>query len=218
MKVKTNFYRDYLKRPLDIVSAVILIILFAPVSIIIAIAIKLDSKGPVLADIPKRVGKDGKLFKMYKFRSMIENAHQLIRTDPRFKKLYEEYKNGSYKLKDDPRVTKVGKFIRKYSLDEIPQFLNVLKGDMSLVGPRAYHLDELEEQQEKYPHTRKYVKEVLRVKPGITGLWQVSGRSEVNFDERIKLDAHYANNVNFWQDLKIILKTPWVMITGKGAV
>lgn len=218
MKVKTNFYRDYLKRPLDIVSAVILIILFAPVSIIIAIAIKLDSKGPVLADIPKRVGKDGKLFKMYKFRSMIENAHQLIRTDPRFKKLYEEYKNGSYKLKDDPRVTKVGKFIRKYSLDEIPQFLNVLKGDMSLVGPRAYHLDELEEQQEKYTHTRKYVKEVLRVKPGITGLWQVSGRSEVNFDERIKLDAHYANNVNFWQDLKIILKTPWVMITGKGAV
>ncbi|GIW63129.1 MAG: hypothetical protein KatS3mg090_0955 [Patescibacteria group bacterium] len=213
-----SFYRDHAKRLLDIVSSIILIIIFAPISLIIAIAIKLDSKGPVFADIPKRVGKDGKMFKMYKFRSMIENAHHLIRTDPRFRKLYEEYKNGSYKLKDDPRVTRVGKFIRKFSLDEIPQLINVLKGEMSLVGPRAYHLDELQEQQKKYPHTKNYVKDVLKVKPGITGLWQVSGRSEVNFDERIKLDAYYANNVNLWQDLKIILKTPWVMITGKGAV
>lgn len=149
---------------------------------------------------------------------MIVNAHNLLRTNSKFKKLYEEYKKNSFKLKNDPRVTRVGRFIRKHSLDEIPQLINVLKGEMSLVGPRAYYPDELETQQKKYPHTRKLVKKVLSIKPGITGIWQTSGRSEVNFDKRIALDASYVDNLSLWLDLKIILKTPWVMITGKGAV
>jgi lipopolysaccharide/colanic/teichoic acid biosynthesis glycosyltransferase len=120
----------------------------------VAIAIKLDSKGPVFADVPERVGQGGKKFKMYKFRSMIQNAHVLLRTDRRFKELYEEYKKSSYKLRNDPRITKVGKFIRKHSLDEIPQLFNVLKGEMSLVGPRAYYPDELENQQKEHPNTQ----------------------------------------------------------------
>lgn len=189
-----------------------------PICILTAIAIKIDSPGPVFADTPPRVGKDGKLFRLYKFRSMIVNAHKLLRTDPRFKKLYEEYKKSSYKLKNDPRVTRVGRFIRRHSIDEIPQLINVLKGEMSIIGPRPYYPDELEEQQKKYPHTRKYVREVLKVKPGITGLWQVSGRSEINFDKRIKLDAKYAQKKSILLDLVILLKTPWAMISGKGAI
>jgi undecaprenyl-phosphate galactose phosphotransferase len=149
---------------------------------------------------------------------MIPNAHQLLHTDPRFKKLLEEYKKSSFKLHDDPRITRVGKFIRKYSIDEIPQFLNVLKGDMSLVGPRAYYPFELEEQQKKYPHTRELVKEVLKVKPGITGQWQVSGRSDINFDKRIEMDAKYARQKSIYYDLIILSKTPFAMLSGKGAV
>jgi len=211
-------YKKYLKRFLDIILSIILLIIFAPIYLLVAILIKLDSKGPILADVPKRVGEKGKNFKMYKFRSMIVNAHYLLRTDPRFQALFKEYQKGSYKLKKDPRVTRVGKFIRKHSLDEIPQLVNVLKGEMSIVGPRAYYPDELENQQKKYPHTKKLVKKVLSVKPGITGLWQVNGRSEINFDKRIAIDAQYVDNISLWEDLKIILKTPIVMITGKGAV
>jgi len=207
-----------IKRIMDIVLAIVLGIIFLPVAIVTAIAIKLDSKGPIFADTPPRVGKDGKPFRIYKFRSMITNAHQLLRTDPRFKKLYEEYKKSSYKLRNDPRVTRVGKFIRKHSIDEIPQLINVLKGEMSVVGPRPYYPDELEEQQKKYPHTKELVKEALSVKPGITGLWQVSGRSNVNFDKRIALDAYYARKKSILLDLWILLKSPWVMISGKGAV
>jgi len=206
------------KRILDIFMAIILLIVFAPVFILVPILIKLDSSGPVFADIPKRVGKDKKLFRMYKFRTMIVNAHQLLRTDPKFRKLYEEYKKHSYKLKDDPRVTRVGKILRRFSLDELPQVFNVLKGEMSIVGPRAYYPDELEEQQKVYPRTKKYVKELLRIKPGITGYWQVHGRSEVNFDKRVEMDALYARKRSILEDLKIILKTPWVMVSGKGAL
>jgi len=136
----------------------------------------------------------------------------------RFKSLYSEYKRGSYKLKRDPRITPVGKRIRKHSIDEIPQLINVLKGEMSLVGPRAYYPDELENQQKKFPQTRILVKKVLSVKPGITGLWQVSGRSEVDFDKRIAMDAKYVDKVSLWLDLKIILKTPMVMLSGQGAI
>jgi len=206
------------KRAVDIISASILSIAFSPLAFLIAIAIKLDTKGPIFAEIPPRVGKDGKLFRLYKFRSMINNAHNLLHSDPRFKELYEEYKKGSYKLKNDPRITRVGKFIRKHSLDEVPQFLNVLKGEMSLVGPRAYYADEIEEQQKKYPQTKELIKVALGVKPGITGLWQVSGRSDINFDKRIALDAYYAKRNSLLLDLWIMLKTPWVMISGKGAV
>lgn len=209
---------EILKRTLDVFSALVLIVTFSPVMIITAVAIKLNTNGPVLAETPKRVGRGGKLFYPYKFRSMIANAHVLLRTDPRFKKLYEEYKKSSYKLHEDPRVTSVGKIIRKHSVDEIPQLFNVLKGEMSLVGPRPYYPDELEEQLKKYPDKKKYLKDVISVRPGITGYWQVSGRSDVNFDKRFEMDAYYARKKSLFLDLVIILKTPWVMISGKGAV
>ncbi|MCX7996364.1 MAG: sugar transferase [Patescibacteria group bacterium] len=213
-----TFYIRHLKRILDVALALVLIVFFSPVCAVLAIAIRLDSEGPVLADVPERIGQNGKPFKMFKFRSMVTNAHELLRTDPSFAELFKEYKKGSYKLKNDPRITRVGKFIRKHSLDEIPQLINVLMGDMSVVGPRAYYPDELENQQREFPHVRKLVKKVLSVKPGMTGLWQVSGRSEINFDERIVIDARYVDTLSLLNDLVIIFKTPWVMLTGKGAV
>ncbi len=214
---KENFLYFTIKRTIDIVCSVILLIIFLPIILIVTIAIKLDSKGPIFADTPERVGKNGKFFKMYKFRSMVENAHEILRESPEFAKLYNEYKKGSYKLKEDPRVTKMGHFIRKHSLDEVPQFFNILKGDMSLVGPRAYYPDELREQQKRYPKTRDAVKIVLSVKPGVTGYWQVSGRSEINFDKRIQMDAVYVKKKSVFYDFWIIFKTPWAMISGKGS-
>ncbi len=218
IEVKKSLFYEFFKRIIDILLSLVLTIIFSPVILVVAIAIKLDSRGPILADTPERVGKSGKLFKMYKFRSMVENAHDLLRENPRFSRLYKEYMYGSYKLKDDPRVTRVGRFIRKFSLDEVPQFFNILKGEMSLVGPRAYYPDELQEQQKKYPKTEKSVKIVLSVKPGLTGYWQVSGRSEINFDKRIEMDASYVRKRSILYDLWIILKTPWAMLSGKGAL
>lgn len=212
-------YNDYLKRFIDIIFATILLIGFSPICIITAILIKLESEGPIFADVPDRAGRGGKLFYPYKFRSMIVNAYHLLRTDPKFKKAFEEQqKGGNYKIMNDPRVTRVGSFIRRHSIDEIPQLINVLKGEMSIVGPRPYYPDELETQQTKYPETRPLVKTVLSGKPGITGLWQVSGRSEVHFDKRIALDAEYVQTMSLWQDLWIMLQTPWAMISGRGAV
>lgn len=208
----------FVKRCIDVVGSIVLCVLFFPICIITAMAIVLDSPGPVFADTPQRVGKNGKLFKLYKFRSMVINAHEKLRNDPKLAKLYSEYKRNSYKLPDDPRVTGVGRFIRKHSIDEIPQLLNVLKGDMSLVGPRPYYPDELVEQQRKYPHTKDLVRIVLSAKPGITGHWQVSGRSEVNFDKRIKMDADYVKKRSLLMDIAILLRSPWAMISGKGAV
>ncbi|MFA5769890.1 MAG: sugar transferase [Patescibacteria group bacterium] len=211
-------YSFYLKRVVDIFVAFILLIFFFPLTLLISLLIKIDSEGPVLADVPERIGEAGKKFKMYKFRSMINNAHYLLRTDPRLKKLFDEYKRSSYKLIKDPRVTNVGKFIRRHSIDEIPQLINVLKGEMSMVGPRAYYPDELENQLSKYPRTKKLVSDMLSVKPGITGLWQVTGRSEINFDKRIMIDADYVKDMSLWNDIKIMLLTPVVMVSGKGAV
>lgn len=218
IEIKKSFYYEFIKRFIDIILSSFLILLFSPIIIIVAIAIKLDSKGPILADTPERVGKNGTLFKMYKFRSMVENAHELLRENPKFKDLYKDYKKGSYKLKDDPRITGVGHFIRKHSLDEVPQFFNILRGEMSLVGPRAYYPDELRNQQLRYPQTRDSVKIVLSVRPGVTGYWQVSGRSEINFDKRIDMDAEYVRKRSISYDIKIILRTPGAMVSGKGAL
>jgi lipopolysaccharide/colanic/teichoic acid biosynthesis glycosyltransferase len=206
------------KRTIDIIMAIILTVVFSPFLIVIPIAIVLDSPGPVFADIPGRVGKNKKIFRMYKFRTMIVNAHRLLREDPKFKELYEEYKKGSYKLKKDPRITQVGHFLRRFSLDELPQVFNILKGEMSLVGPRAYYPDELEHQQKIYPETKEYVMEIMKTKPGITGHWQVTGRSEVNFDKRVRMDAEYVKEHSILQDLIIIAKTPWAMVSGRGAL
>jgi len=217
-EIRKSIYYQFGKRMMDIIFSILMLTFFAPLILIIAIAIKLDSSGPILADTPRRVGRNGKLFKMYKFRSMVENAHEILRENPKYSSLYNVYKKGSYKLKDDPRITAVGHFIRKHSLDEIPQALNILRGEMSLVGPRAYYPDELKNQQKKYPQTIDSVKIVLSVKPGVTGFWQVSGRSEINFDKRIKMDASYVRKRSLLYDLWIITKTPWAMVTGRGAL
>lgn len=206
-----------LKRLIDILGAISLLVLFSPVCLITAILIIRD-KGPIFADTPERVGLDGKLFKMYKFRSMVVDAHMLLRTDPKYQDLYKKYMRNSYKLESDPRITPIGQFIRKHSIDEIPNLLNVIKGDMSIVGPRAYYPDELKSQLKKYPYTKKLVSIVLSVKPGVTGAWQVSGRSEVNFDKRIAMDAQYAQKKSIIYDLAIMIKTPWAMLSGKGAM
>lgn len=206
------------KRIFDIILSLLLLIVFSPLIVLIALLIKIDSSGPIFADTPARVGDNGKLFRMYKFRSMVKNAYDLLMTDPKYQKLFEEYKKSGYKLKNDPRITRIGTFLRKYSLDEIPQFINVLNGDMSIVGPRAYYPDELRDQQKKYPHTQQAVKTMLSVKPGITGVWQVSGRSEINFDKRIQMDADYAIKRSILYDILLILKTPFAMLSGRGAL
>lgn len=211
-----------LKRLIDIVGSIVLLTLFSPVLIVIAIIIKLTSPGPVLVDKEnshmKRLGKNRKIFRLYKFRSMLDRGDVLERTDPRFRKVYEEKrKSGNWKTTNDPRITPIGKFIRSTSLDEFPQLFNVLKGEMSIVGPRPFLPDELDEQMAKFPGMEEFVRDALSVKPGITGFWQVSGRSEVNFDKRIEMSAYYARKKSLILDLLILIKTPWAMITGKGA-
>ena len=158
-------YSD-LKRALDIIYAIVLGIVFGPACLVTAIAIKLETpNGPVFADIPNRVGKDGRLFKLYKFRSMIPDAHVLLKSDPKFRELYDEYKKSSFKLYDDPRVTRVGKFIRKFSIDEVPQIFNIFRGEMSLIGPRPYFADELEDQQKSIPKPKNWSKKLCRSAP-----------------------------------------------------
>jgi lipopolysaccharide/colanic/teichoic acid biosynthesis glycosyltransferase len=210
-------YQKYFKRLLDVILAISIMTVFILPCIVVAIAIKFDTEGPIFADAPKRVGQGGRLFRMYKFRSMIVNAHNIIRNDPKYKELFEKFRNNSFKLNDDPRVTRVGKIIRKYSLDEVPQIINVLIGQMSVIGPRAYYQDELDHQSERYPEVKKEIDKVLSIKPGITGLWQVSGRSEVNFDKRILIDAKYVSCLSLRKDLEILIKTPIVMLSGRGA-
>lgn len=210
-----NYIFNFLKRVIDIIGAIVGIIIFSPIMAITAILIKLDSPGPIFADTPMRVGKNGKHFKMYKFRSMVVGAHGILQSNP---KLLEEYKKNSYKIVDDPRITRVGKFIRKVSIDEMPQFFNVLKGEMSIVGIRPYYPFELEEQQQKYPQSKKFVKIVLQSKPGITGVWQVSGRSNINFDKRVQMDANYVQKKSILYDIRLILRTIPVVLLGKGAI
>ncbi len=208
---------DSAKRCFDVVTSSVLLLVLLPIMLLTAIAIKLDSSGPIFADIPLRVGKNGMKFKLYKFRSMIPGAQQLLMTDPRMKKLFNEYKKNNYKLKDDPRITRVGTFIRRHSIDEFPQLINVLQGTMSLVGPRPYYEFELDEQRKRFPNVGPAIEKVQTVKPGITGFWQVSGRSTIDFEKRILLDAQYVDKRSILYDLYILAKTPWAVISGKGA-
>ncbi|EKD96364.1 MAG: undecaprenyl-phosphate galactose phosphotransferase [uncultured bacterium] len=213
-----NDFYNFGKRLIDVSGAFVGIIIFSIPMFLTAVWIKLVSPdGPVFADIPERIGRNGKKFKMYKFRSMIPNAAQFLRENPN---LYAKYVANNYKLNanEDPRIIKGGEFIRKFSIDELPQFLNILKGDMSMVGPRAYYPFEIDEQKQRFPESIPYINELIKVKPGITGVWQVGGRSKIGFLERVKMDADYASKRSLVYDLLIILKTPYVVLTKKGAL
>ncbi len=198
------------KRILDIIVALILSIVFLPFWIVIPILIFFDSGWPVIF-AHRRIGKDGKEFDLYKFRSMIKDADDLLHNGD--KKLLKEFKKGDWKLANDPRITKLGKVIRSLTIDEFPQLYNVIKGDMSMIGPRAYVKKELREQAKKYPETKAYIPLILSTKPGITGVWQTSGRNEIPFNIRAKMDAEYAQRQSIIEDLMIILKTPKAMIS-----
>lgn len=198
------------KRILDIIVAVGLMFMFLPVWILVPILIYLDSGFPIFFK-HKRVGANGKDFYLYKFRSMIPNADDVLHKHN--KKLLKKFKEGDWKIKNDPRITKLGKVLRSLTIDEFPQLLNVLIGEMSMVGPRAYVRKELEEQTEKYPETKKYKALILSVKPGITGPWQTSGRNEVPFTVRAKMDAEYAKRSSILEDIIILFKTPKAMIS-----
>ena len=205
-------YRHTFKRLLDLVVATILAVVFLPVWIIVPILIKLTSEGPVFF-LHKRVGKDGKEFMMFKFRTMVNNADEILYQ--KRPELLKKFKENDWKLemKDDPRITSIGRVLRALTIDEFPQIINVFKGEMSMIGPRAYIRKELDEQLKKYPQAKKYIKIILTAKPGITGVWQTSGRNEISFDKRTKLDAKYVQEMSLWNDLKILLKTPKAMIS-----
>lgn len=198
------------KRILDIASAIVLSIVFLPIWFIVPIMIYLDSGLPIIFK-HKRVGLGGREFYLYKFRSMVPNADDILHKHN--KELLKEFRNGDWKIKNDPRITVLGKALRSLTIDEFPQIYNVIKGEMSMVGPRAYVKKELEEQTKKYPETRELEKLILSVKPGITGPWQTSGRNEVPFDKRAKLDAEYAKKKSIINDIKIMFKTPQAMIS-----
>ena len=201
------------KRGLDLLGSTIGLLFGFPLFLLIAFLIKLDSPGPVFFR-QKRVGAKGKTFMMIKFRTMVANAEEILKRDPRLRRIYQK---NSYKIKNDPRVTRVGRVLRKLSLDELPQLINILKGEMSLVGPRAYKPDELENQLKKHPQLKKYAQVVMEIKPGLTGVWQTSGRSEIGFEQRIKLDYSYARRQSLLFDLWLILKTIPVVLSSRGA-
>lgn len=201
---KSKFY-IVVKRLIDILASLLGILCLSPLMIIVAALIKIDSKGLIIFS-QERVGVNGKIFKMYKFRSMVANAEEML------DKLKDknEMSGPMFKIKEDPRVTKVGKFIRKTSIDELPQLFNVLKGDMSLVGPRPNLPNEVAEFS---PYHRKK----LLVKPGLTCYWQVMGRNEIGFEEWMELDIKYLKERTLWIDIKLIIRTFFVLFGDKNA-
>lgn len=196
----------FLKRLIDIIGALFGIILLSPVFIIVSILIKLEDPKGGIVFAQKRNGKDAKVFKMYKFRSMVYNAEELLK-DLKDK---NEMDGPVFKIKDDPRITKMGKFIRKTSIDELPQLFNVLKGEMSLVGPRPPLPREVEQYNE-------YQMQRLSVTPGLTCYWQVGGRNDIDFDQWVELDLQYIRERNLWVDIKLIFKTALVLFGDKNA-
>lgn len=206
-KVTNKVGYNVVKRLADIVLSLISIVLLSPIFIIVAIVIRFDSKGKIVFG-QNRIGKDMKEFRIYKFRTMYENSEEI------FKNFTEEQKKEYYinfKLDNDPRITKVGGFLRKTSLDELPQLINILKGDMSIVGPRPI----VEKEIKKYG---SYAEAVFSILPGLTGYWQANGRSDTTYDERVKMDMYYIKNRSLLMDIKIILKTFISVIKKEGAV
>ncbi len=198
------------KRIFDLVFASFVLVFFSPIFLLIALLVITTSKGPVLYK-HTRIKKEGLPFTCYKFRTMKQNSDTLLRqillSDPDKKAEWKRF----FKLKKDPRITSIGKFLRKTSLDELPQFWNVLKGDLSVVGPRPVLKQEVEQ------YYKDLAPKILSVKPGLTGLWQVSGRSKLSMRERVKLEASYVDKQSFWLDLYLIAKTIPVMLFSKGA-
>lgn len=204
--VKKNYYK-YTKRILDIVLSSIGFIVLLPIFGMIALCVKLDSRGPVFFK-HKRIGKNGKEIYIYKFRTMVKNAEDMIK-DFTPEQAKEFRKN--YKLKDDPRITKVGKVLRKTSLDELPQLLNIIKGELSIIGPRPVIKEELE----KYGDNKK---KFLSVTPGLTGYWAANGRSCTSYEERMDLELYYVDNMSFKLDIKILIKTALTVLIRQGAI
>jgi len=202
-----------IKRLMDIVIAVTGLTVLFPLMAVIGFLIKISDGGRVIYS-QIRIGRHRKQFKIYKFRTMVEDADEILFSD---RNLYQQARSGSHKIENDPRITAFGRFLRKYSLDEVPQFFNVLRGEMSFVGPRAYRTDELQKYESENPHDQKFLEALLSVKPGITGLWQVNGRSTVSFEERVRLEALYSQKISLMLDLLIILKTPIAVLKAKGA-
>ena len=197
----------YIKRMMDAVLSIIALVVLSPIFLIIAIAIKVESKGPVFFK-HTRIGKDGKIIKLYKFRSMVMNAEELIKTfTPEQMKEYKE----NYKLTDDPRITKVGKFLRKTSLDELPQLLNIIKGDLAIIGPRPVVEGELK----KYGQNSE---KFLSVTPGLTGYWAANGRSCTTYEQRMQMELYYIDNLSLKMDIKVFFKTIEAVIKREGAI
>ena len=213
MQVQSNVQRlpsRFVKRTFDIALSALLLTILSPLFVILGVAIKRASPGPVTYS-QNRIGRHGVPFKCIKFRTMVSDADaQLHRWSLENPELYAEYLK-TYKLRDDPRVTAIGKWLRRTSLDELPQLWNVLRGDMSLVGPRPVVAKELDEHYG--PATQLYI----RARPGMTGLWQVSGRSDTSYKRRVFLDEWYILNWSFWYDIVILIQTAWIVATGKGA-
>lgn len=196
---------EFIKRTMDISCSLIALVVLLPILLLVSVLIKVESKGPVIF-AQDRVGKDGKVFKMYKFRSMVANAEEL-----KEKLMKQNERSGPmFKIRDDPRITKVGKFVRRTSIDELPQLVNILKGDMSIVGPRPSLPKEVKQFKE-------WMMERLNVKPGLTCYWQVSGRNDIEFTEWMKLDVKYVKERNIIIDIKLIFKTFFVLFGDKHA-
>ncbi len=209
-KSKSNFMYFFTKRLFDIFVGLIGLIVLIPLIIIIKLVSICNGDFNSIFFAQNRIGKDGKEFKFYKFRSMVPNADEvLFKMLEEDKEIAKEYKINK-KLKDDPRITKIGKILRRTSIDELPQLLNVLKGDMSLIGNRPYLPREKEDMG-------KYFDDIVKTKPGITGYWQVSGRKYVTFENRLKLESYYSNNYSIGLDIKIFFKTFKAVFGGHGA-
>ena len=204
-KKKVSIFYIFSKRAIDILGSTVGLVLLSPILLIVAIAIKIESKGPVIFS-QERIGLKGEKFKMYKLRSMVENAEELKKDLMKD----NEMSGPMFKMKDDPRVTRVGRFIRKTSIDELPQLINVLKGDMSLVGPRP----SLPKEVKKF---KPWMKKRLDVKPGLTCFWQVSGRNSIDFEDWMKLDIKYVEERSFLVDIKLIFKTFFVLFGDENA-